>query len=169
MSVPPEQHEVTPDRDTPAGVTPPPHGGRMQDEAAALAKAAADVVGHGARTAWAWLRLVQAEASLARSSMTRIALAAAVAVLAVFFTWVSAAVALGAAFIATGMPVALALALVFLTHVLVLVILALLMRHWSRSLGFPRTRAAFMSMVRGNSDEKAEPEAGAGTQRTGVQ
>lgn len=119
-------------------------------QGAALAEAAADVVSHGVRAALAWLRLAQSEAGLARAHLWRIAIAGAVALLGVFFTWLSAAVALGAALMATGMPVALALALVFLAHVLVLFVLALLMRRWSRSLGFPRSRAAFMSMFSGD-------------------
>lgn len=134
----------------PAG---PPAADAAADAAAqarALAEAAASTVSHGARAALAWLRLAQSEAGLARASLIRVGIAAAVALLAVFFTWISAAVALGAALIATGMPVALALALVFLAHVLVLLVLALLMRRWSRSLGFPRTRAAFMSMFSGD-------------------
>lgn len=114
----------------------------------ALAEAVAGVVGHGSRAVLAWLRLAQSEAALARAHLVRIGIAAAIGVLAVFFTWIAGAVALGAALVATGIPVALALALVFLAHVLVLLVLGLLMRRWPRALGFPRTRAAFLSMFR---------------------
>lgn len=148
----------SPDRDTgqggpsPSDESAPPAdaaGGADDGRGAVLAEAAVGVVNHGARAALAWLRLAQSEAGLARAHLWRIAIAAAIAVLGVFFTWLSAAVALGAALMATGMPVALALTLVFLAHVLVLLVLALLMRRWSRSLGFPRSRAAFMSMFSG--------------------
>lgn len=111
-----------------------------------VAEAAAQTVAHGTRALLAWLRLAQAEAGVARAYVVRIGIAAAIGVLAVFFTWISAAVALGAALVAAGLPVAAALALVFLAHVVVLVILGLLISRWSRSLGFPKTRAAFMAM-----------------------
>ena len=147
---------MTPEHPQPEAQETPPNGGASTGPGQAgsetlergkvVAEAAAQTIAHGTRAFLSWLRLAQAEAGVARAQMVRIGIAAAIGLLAVFFTWISAAVALGAALMATGMPVALALALVFLAHVLVLVTLALLIRGWSRSLGFPRTRAALMAM-----------------------